>query len=304
MNMTKSMIKNGNGNNGNSLSEYPYDDSLEARKVKAFVEDGIPEGINLSRIEQLTFQKIHQHKVRRRIIWSVAASLTIILVMSFSLLISQGSMSDDEFVARKVTTDYVSVKVPVGDKMTLLLSDGSKIVANSRSEVRYPKTFTGDIREVYACGEVYFDVAHDKDHPFIVNTNGVRIRVLGTKFCVTHHSNNKTEVVLIEGCVAAKTSNNDEVTMHPNQQLQVENGTFRSLQEVDAEDYISWMDGVLNLHGDDLQTVIVRINDYYGTNIPIEDIRSDMKLYGKLIYQKDVHDVLNSVNALAGTNFH
>lgn len=302
--MTKSMIKNGNGNNGNSLSEYPYDDSLEARKVKAFVEDGIPEGINLSRIEQLTFQKIHQHKVRRRIIWSVAASLTIILVMSFSLLISQGSMSDDEFVARKVTTDYVSVKVPVGDKMTLLLSDGSKIVANSRSEVRYPKTFTGDIREVYACGEVYFDVAHDKDHPFIVNTNGVRIRVLGTKFCVTHHSNNKTEVVLIEGCVAAKTSNNDEVTMHPNQQLQVENGTFRSLQEVDAEDYISWMDGVLNLHGDDLQTVIVRINDYYGTNIPIEDIRSDMKLYGKLLYQKDVHDVLNSVNALAGTNFH
>lgn len=302
--MTKSMIKNGNGNNGNSLSEYPYDDSLEARKVKAFVEDGIPEGINLSRMEQLTFQKIHQHKVRRRIIWSVAASLTIILVMSFSLLISQGSMSDDEFVARKVTTDYVSVKVPVGDKMTLLLSDGSKIVANSRSEVRYPKTFTGDIREVYACGEVYFDVAHDKDHPFIVNTNGVRIRVLGTKFCVTHHSNNKTEVVLIEGCVAAKTSNNDEVTMHPNQQLQVENGTFRSLQEVDAEDYISWMDGVLNLHGDDLQTVIVRINDYYGTNIPIEDIRSDMKLYGKLLYQKDVHDVLNSVNALAGTNFH
>ena len=224
--------------------------------------------------------------------------------MSFSLLISQGSMSDDEFVARKVTTDYVSVKVPVGDKMTLLLSDGSKIVANSRSEVRYPKTFTGDIREVYACGEVYFDVAHDKDHPFIVNTNGVRIRVLGTKFCVTHHSNNKTEVVLIEGCVAAKTSNNDEVTMHPNQQLQVENGTFRSLQEDDAEDYISWMDGVLNLHGDDLQTVIVRINDYYGTNIPIEDIRSDMKLYGKLIYQKDVHDVLSSVNALAGTNFH
>lgn len=304
MNMTKSMIKNGNGNNGNSLSEYPYDDSLEARKVKAFVEDGIPEGINLSRIEQLTFQKIHQHKVRRRIIWSVAASLTIILVMSFSLLISQGSMSDDEFVARKVTTDYVSVKVPVGDKMTLLLSDGSKIVANSRSHVRYPKTFTGDIREVYACGEVYFDVAHDKDHPFIVNTDGVRIRVLGTKFCVTHHSNNKTEVVLIEGCVAAKTSNNDEVTMHPNQQLQVENGTFRSLQEVDAEDYISWMDDVLNLHGDDLQTIIVRINDYYGTNIPIEDIRSDMKLYGKLLYQKDVHDVLNSVNALAGTNFH
>ena len=304
MNMTKSMIKNGNGNNGNSLSEYPYDDSLEARKVKAFVEDGIPEGINLSRIEQLTFQKIHQHKVRRRIIWSMAASLAIILVMSVSLMISQRPMGSDEFVAHKVTTDYVSVKVPVGDKMTLLLSDGSKIVANSRSEVRYPKTFTGDIREVYACGEVYFDVAHDKDHPFIVNTNGVRIRVLGTKFCVSHHSNNKTEVVLIEGCVAAKTSNNDEVTMHPNQQLQVENGTFRSLQEVNAEDYISWMDGVLNLHGDDLQTVIVRINDYYGTNIPIEDIRSDMKLYGKLLYQKDVHDVLNSVNALAGTNFH
>lgn len=297
------MTNNENIQIGNTLSGYPCDGSLEARKLKAFAEDSMPEGANLSRIELMTYNKLHHRKVQRRIIWSIAASLTLVFVMTFTLLHFQDATTENGHLLAVKSPEYVSIKVPVGDKMTIMLSDGTKIVANSRSEVRYPKTFLGSTRDVYASGEVYFDVAHDKDHPFIVNTNGLKVKVLGTKFCINHYSNNKTEVVLIEGCVAAKTDNYDAVTMHPNQLLQVENGVFKSLLEVDAEAYTSWMDGVLNLHGDDIKTVITRVNDYYGTNIPTDNIHSDTHLYGKLLYQKDVRDVLKSVNTIVGTDF-
>jgi len=297
--------RNDNNNIGNALSDYAYGDSLEDRKLKAFVNDGVPEGVNLSRIEQLTFRKIHQRKSRRRVVLSLAASLAVVLVMSFSFFAYRSSMGVDEgTLISQAALEYVSIKVPVGEKMTIMLSDGTKIIANSRSEVRYPKVFNGERREVYACGEVYFDVAHDKNHPFIVNTDGVSVKVLGTKFCVNHYSNNQTEVVLIEGCVSATTSNNDAVTMRPNQLLQLENGTFKSLREVDAQEYAGWLNGVLSLHGEDLGMVMTRINDYYGTNYTVDEMHSDIQLYGKLLYQKDVRDVIKSVNALAGTDFH
>ena len=46
------------------------------------------------------------------------------------------------------------------------------------------------------------------------------------------------------------------------------------------------------------------VNDYYGTNYTVDEMHSDIQLYGKLVYQKDVRDVIKSVNALAGTDFH
>jgi hypothetical protein len=61
---------------------------------------------------------------------------------------------------------------------------------------------------------------------------------------------------------------------------------------------------VLSLHGEDLGMVMTRINDYYGTNYTVDEMHSDIQLYGKLVYQKDVRDVIKSVNALAGTDFH
>lgn len=58
--------------------------------------------------------------------------------------------------------------VPVGEKMTIMLSDGTKLVANSRTTLSYPKTFQGaEQREVSIKGEAYFEVAHDAEHPLL-----------------------------------------------------------------------------------------------------------------------------------------
>lgn len=285
-----------------NIKKYNYTDNIDDRKLKAFVEDSMPEGINIARITNLTYDKIHREKQRRNIIWYSAAAVAVLLVMFSVFTPLYQSAQSEKLVAQKMAQEMISVKVPVGDKMTIMLADGTRLVANSRSEVRYPKLFSGNTREVYVRGEVYFDVAHDKDKPFLVNIDGLQVKVLGTRFCVNHYSADKTEVVLLEGCVSALSSNKDAVTMHPNQMLRLKNGSFESLQEVDADDYVSWMDGMLNLHGDNLNTVISRVNDYYGTNYSIDGPGNDSQMYGKLLYQKDVREVIASIEQLAGVS--
>lgn len=65
---------------------------------------------------------------------------------------------------------YNTMRIPVGGFYQLALSDGSRVWLNSMTELRFPVTFTGEQRKVYLTGEAYFEVAHDSEHPFIVET--------------------------------------------------------------------------------------------------------------------------------------
>ena len=57
----------------------------------------------------------------------------------------------------------------------------------------------------------------------------------------------------------------------------------------------------MNLHGDNIHQVVSRINDYYGTEIGVQENISGTPLYGKMVYQKDVDEVLKAINAIVGT---
>lgn len=287
----------------NSIKTYPYDQSIEDQKLRAFVEDCMPDDVNIASIKRRVHMKM-QRRRRQRIIASVlsmAAVLAGIILLSTTVLLPAGNNLESSLAEMQVQ-EIISIKVPVGERMTIMLADGTRVVANSRSEVRYPKTFSGQTREVYAKGEVFFEVAHDKYHPFIVNADGIKVKVLGTKFCVNNFNSAHSSVVLLEGCVSATLKGNDTVTMHPGNLLSVSDGSFTSLENVDASEYVSWTEGVLNLHGDDLPSIIRRLNDYYGTDIRIDSTIVAPRLYGKLIYQKDIDGVLESINQIAHTH--
>ena len=286
----------------NSIHDYHYGDTLEDQKLRAFVEDCLPDDVNIASIKRRVHIKM-QRRRRHRIIASVlsmAAVLTGIILLSTTVLLPAGNDLESS-LAEMQAQEIISIKVPVGERMTIMLTDGTRVVANSRSELRYPKTFSGQTREVYDKGEVFFEVAHDKYHPFIVNADGLKVKVLGTKFNVSNYNSARTSVVLLEGCVAATLKCNDTVTMHPGNLLSVKDGSFVSLEDVDASEYVSWTEGMLNLHGDDLPTVISRLNDYYGSDIRVDSTIASPRLYGKLIYQKDIDGVLESINQIAKT---
>lgn len=79
---------------------------------------------------------------------------------------------------------FNTLMIPGGGEFQLVLADGTRVWLNAQTEFRYPVNFTGDSRQVYLNGEAYFEVVKDERRPFIVRTEAVDIRVLGTCFNV------------------------------------------------------------------------------------------------------------------------
>ena len=115
-------------------------------------------------------------------------------------------------------TELVEYYVPRGEQKQITLPDGTTAYLNSGTLLVYPQKFTGDIRSVYLIGEANFDVKKDKQHPFIVKTNHLKVKVLGTKFNVhAYAEDEKTTTTLESGSVVVQKANNEEYH-HPHTQ--------------------------------------------------------------------------------------
>lgn len=289
----------------NDIFEYKYGENEIDEKLKSFVVDTKPVDIDMSNIKKKTYAKIRRDNerrmARRKFFIGVAFAACITLLIGV-LVVPRGILSGvTERTVAIVKPKMITTTVPVGEIMTFRLPDGTKIVANSRSIVKYPEKFTNDTRDIYTKGEVYLEVAHDKEHPFIVHSDGFDLKVLGTKFNIVNYNGHYSNVVLVEGAVEVTTKSRDKVTMRPNQLLNVSGGKLDGLKNVDTSQYTSWMNGIMNLHGDNIHQVVSRINDYYGTEIGVQENISGTPLYGKMVYQKDVDEVLKAINAIVGT---
>ena len=74
------------------------------------------------------------------------------------------------------------IHVPYGKRQKVVLPDGTKVILNAGSYMKYPRQFGKEGRYVHFKGEAYFDVAKNKDCPFIIQSQDYKIRVLGTTF--------------------------------------------------------------------------------------------------------------------------
>lgn len=81
---------------------------------------------------------------------------------------------------------------------TIILSDGTSIVLQPHSQLEYPRVFAADLREVVLSGEAFFEVQKDAKRPFMVHTNEIVTRVLGTSFTVRSFNEEDNVVVQVK----------------------------------------------------------------------------------------------------------
>lgn len=107
--------------------------------------------------------------------------------------------------ARQEENKYNRIEVPRGSEYWIVLPDGTRVWLNAATELKYPVAFHAKERRVYLKGEAYFEVAPDKNRPFYVETEEVKIRVLGNgvRCEYPHSSQGGVRTVLVEGAVAA-----------------------------------------------------------------------------------------------------
>ena len=142
---------------------------------------------------------------------------------------------------------------------------------------------------------MYLEVAHDKKHPFIVESEGFNLRVLGTKFNISNYKGATTSIVLVEGSVEVTDQNAKRAQLVPNDLLNIANGTITSQEKVDVAEYISWVDGIMLLNGNDLSHIIQKLSIYYGLSIQCNPLVGREKVYGKLDLKDDIDDVIECI---------
>ncbi len=207
----------------------------------------------------------------------------------------------DSLAGQSAEVKYNTLIVPRGGEFSLELADGTRVWLNAESRLRYPVAFTGDERRVEMDGEVYFEVAKNREKPFIVTVNGVDIRVLGTSFNVSAY---QEEVVttLVEGKVQLKRGD-EQVVLSPNQQAIWSDDKFK-VKQVDARNYVLWKEGIFYFEDVDLEMILDDMARWYNVNIfYVNPTLKKMKFSVEIKRYEDINEILRRIEQTKRVKF-
>jgi len=148
-----------------------------------------------------------------------------ILIAATTILLIITGLGTYKYVLQDVKPAQLSVvSTKRGSRTNVTLPDGTTVWVNSQSKLQYSDNFKGKTREVWLSGEAFFDVKKDPDHPFIIHTNKINIKVLGTAFNVKSYPEDPTiETSLIRGRIEVNFTDRPQETiiLRPNEKLTV-----------------------------------------------------------------------------------
>lgn len=222
----------------------------------------------------------------------IAATIVITLIIS-SLYFAIPDQEDE--VAMQTVT------VPYGQRVNLVLSDGTNVWLNSGTKMSYPQTFAKKSREIYLDGEAYFDVSHNKEKPFLVHTNLFDIEVLGTKFNVDSYSRDDVfESSLMEGVVKViRKKDNSSLILSPSYKVALRGGKM-VVEKIEDYNTYRWREGLICFKNKYFLDLLAEFEKYYDIRIIVEGSKlanpiltgkfrvSDGAEYALKVLQKDV----------------
>lgn len=206
---------------------------------------------------------------------SIAASIALLVTLSWTFLNT----------ADKKPEGLQSVLVPAGQRVQLVLEDGTKVWLNSNSSFTYPTSFGSKTREVELNGEGFFEVAKDARKPFVVKTQKYDVKVLGTTFNVYayDHETSTFETSLLSGSVnvLSKENKSNPIILKANEKVIEVNGLLHK-EAIDNLDRFRWKDGLICLDDVPFETLMEKFSLYYDIRIKIENPHvSDYRCTGK-----------------------
>ncbi|MCU4162386.1 FecR family protein [Carboxylicivirga caseinilyticus] len=176
------------------------------------------------------------------------------------------------------------------------LPDGSIVVLSPGSEIKFPDKFEAKSRRVKIKGKAYFDVAHNKNQPFIVETNHTKTKVLGTKFTLVSDALDKDVLYLDEGKVefSSLTWFGPKQLVKPGEEISLMNGKL--IKRIAINDNLStWATGKLTFKDIALIDLVKQLEDYYQTPITLStSLINDLHFSGS-ITQTEAIDALQII---------
>jgi transmembrane sensor len=202
-----------------------------------------------------------------------------------------------------VTSSQINtIETPAGGQYQVVLPDGTNVWLNAKSTLRYPVVFSKKERKVELTGEGYFQVAHNKLIPFLVQSGGQLVEVLGTHFNINTYSDEPVaKTTLLQGSVRI-TYHGQGKLLRPGQQASVKGGHL-SVGTADADQTIAWKNGDFAFEGTQLKTIMRQISRWYNVDVSYKGNIADDEFGGSISRSKDIYEVLKVLESTQGVHF-
>ena len=217
-------------------------------------------------------------------IFSIAASIIVLIgIAGF-------------FMFKAHYSQTVSVNNTLAAKL-VTLPDGSEVYLNANSEIRYPKNFKKNRRNVILTGEAFFNVTKNKNRPFVVQADKTFIRVLGTSFNVNAKKRD-IEVIVKTGKVEVynKQNSNNHVVLLPGDRAVLLPDNKIQKQANNNNNYLSWLSKKLVFKELPLSIVINDLINTYHCNIELADSATANLKITSTFDNDSINDILESIS--------
>lgn len=258
-------------------------DLPEARKALAAINASIHEG-GKGRRRTMVFR------------WMVGAAAALFLpLLTYTCY--------NEFKP-EVRQNWTERYVPFGQTGELVLSDGTKLALNSGSRVTYPDVFINGERKVFVDGEIVADVAKNPEMPFIIESNDLKVKVLGTKFDFKSYAlDDNAELMLFEGSVDFIVDSDTvmhKATLHPGEYVTYDRtvGKMKVTSLADGT-YKPFTDkGAMHFFNERLSDITRELERRFGVKFVIADGNlAGTHYYAYFSNGESLDDILMTLNA-------
>lgn len=160
---------------------------------------------------------------------------------------------------------YNTIRIPRGAEYKLVLADGSQVWLNAESTITYPVAFQGETREVRLQGEAYFEIAKNKNQPFIVHTTQFDVQVTGTQFNVRAYPGEMESATLAEGGIQLEKGGKT-YSLKPGQQAYLEEEEVQ-VRKVNLESAIAWRYNAFSFEETPLEEIMNELARWYNIHV-------------------------------------
>lgn len=259
-------------------------DDIDLEEEYALLQDRIKQDANHQ-------SKTVQLKPRKNAWMKYAAAIALLIVAGLCIFNPLGS--GDVHMANYTTSDN-EIKV-------ITLSDGTEVTLNENSTFTYPESFPNDSRKVILDGEAFFDVAHNPEKPFSIETPHTITTVLGTSFNLEDYNDaDFASVAVVTGKVRFEDKENDEnqsILTKGNRAKFVKTTQLIITEEINAINDNSWNTNILTFNDTPMENIILDIEHHFGISIDYSESITNCSSTSRFNLNKtDLDGILNDLS--------
>ena len=275
--------------------------------IKDIIEESLKDEVDVDREWERLFSSIEKKtiskmKTRRLFLQYLKYAAAVVLGIGVSL--STLYLTNQEILSTVGNYKLVTSK---GEKSYLQLPDGTRVWLNSCTTLEYAENYGYSNRSIYLDGEAYFEVAKNKDLPFVVKANGIDVKAIGTAFNVSAYmEDSQLTTTLFNGKVAVQpTLTKQEVLLEPNQ-VAVYDKSRNKIEVVpyDKKLFAQWRGGFLSFEMMYLQDITKLLERNYNVVFRYENQGiKKLRFSGSFRNNEDLSEILNVIKTNTGIRY-